>query len=80
MIPAQPREDIDFNICSVPADAVLTLNHVPNNTVRFHTADGTVVGTFDFNQVPATFTGDVDASAKIFVEAVINIFNARSII
>jgi len=47
----------------------------PANTVMFHDAKGQLIGTFDFSQSPATFTGDVDASAKLFVELVIATFN-----
>ena len=46
----------------------------PSYTVSFH-RDGKHIGTFDFNQSPATFTGDADDSAKIFVQAVIDQFN-----
>ena len=46
----------------------------PSYTVSFH-RDGKHIGTFDFNQSPATFTGDVDDSAQIFVQAVIDQFN-----
>ena len=68
----QPEEYIRFKVATLEATPVCSF--VPNRTVQFSTKDA-VVGTFDFNQVPATFTGDVDASAKLFVEAVLNIFN-----
>ena len=45
-------------------------DHKPDNTVRFY-LNGKEVACFDFGASPITFVGDVDASAKMFVDAVI---------
>jgi len=61
---------------SVPAGETLILTKsAPNYSVTFHNG-GVQVGAFDFNVTPSTFTGDVDESAKLFVEAVIKMFDA----
>ena len=48
----------------------------PSYTVSFH-RDGKHIGTFDFNQSPVTFTGDADASAKVFIDWVIQYFSGH---
>lgn len=45
----------------------------PNYTVQFF-AGKKEIGCFDFGKSPATFTGDVDESAKLFVEAVMRMW------
>ena len=52
------------------AASISLLPQKPDFTVRFH-CDGREVGCFDFGQAPATFEGDVDESARLFVEAVL---------
>ena len=47
------------------------------STVTFQGTNGEKVGTFDFSKAPCTFTGDVDASAKLFVDAVLLIWDDR---
>lgn len=44
-----------------------------DHTVRFF-AEGKEIGCFDFGKHPATFTGDADASAKLFVNAIIRMW------
>ena len=46
----------------------------PKHTLSFWTHAGEKVGEFDFDQAPATFDGNVDESARIFVEAVCRIW------
>lgn len=46
----------------------------PNYTMSFH-FDGEIIGTFDFNQTPVTFTGDADLSAKVFINWVVEYFD-----
>lgn len=48
-----------------------------DQSVRF-CASGKEIGCFDFGQSPATFTGDVDASAQMFVDAVIRMWPKQS--
>jgi hypothetical protein len=45
----------------------------PDYTVRFYKGKE-CAGTFDFGATPPTFTGDIDASARVFVDAVLQIF------
>ena len=51
-------------------------NHVSCN-ITFYSLDGKKVGEFNFDQSPATFVGDVDASAQIFVDMVIKLWGER---
>tara|TARA_R110000796_G_scaffold167313_3_gene284201 strand:+ start:5486 stop:5701 length:216 start_codon:yes stop_codon:yes gene_type:complete len=46
---------------------------IPPYAIGFHRGED-LIGMFDFSQSPATFKGDVDESARLFVEAVINQF------
>ena len=43
------------------------------HTIKF-LKNGVEVGCFDFGKSPPTFTGDADASAKLFVEQVLRWF------
>lgn len=45
--------------------------------IGFHGPDGDIIGKFDFNKTPATFTGDVDESARLFVDAVLRLWGAK---
>lgn len=54
-------------------DNVIRFN-LPENSyaaLRFINADGKEVGCFNFSKSPATFSGDVDESAKIFWDWII---------
>jgi hypothetical protein len=48
----------------------------PNHTLTFQ-KDGVAVGALDFNGPIMEFTGQADESAKIFIEALQSMFNAR---
>lgn len=50
---------------------LIQTNPVENRTVQFF-KDSVQVGCFDFGVSPVTFTGDVDESARIFVDYVIS--------
>lgn len=50
----------------------------PWQVLRF-IVEGKEVGCFDFGKHPITFNGDVDASAKIFVDNVIKMFPGRDL-
>tara|TARA_R110000772_G_scaffold246261_1_gene359922 strand:+ start:317 stop:532 length:216 start_codon:yes stop_codon:yes gene_type:complete len=59
---------------TAPLDKPFRTNEsIPPFTVGFHN-DEDQIGMFDFSKSPATFKGDVDESARLFVEAVINQF------
>jgi len=49
----------------------------PNYTIRFFTKDQKEVGNFDFNGDKLKFEGDVEESAKIFFDFLLNVFNER---
>ena len=53
--------------------SVKLVEFTPDYTVRFF-AGKKEIGCFDFGKSPARFTGDVDESAKLFVEAVIRMW------
>ncbi len=62
---------------SVPNGHMFTLSDVkPSYTFSFHNGDKTV-GTLDFNGPELRFTGDTDASAKIFVDMIADTFVGR---
>lgn len=67
-----PPELINEHYYAIESERILTVNK-PDYTVRFF-LHGEEVGCFDFGKSPATFTGDVDASAKLFVDTVLGIF------
>jgi hypothetical protein len=48
-----------------------------SHIVTFFNKEGGTIGVFDFETSPATFTGDVDESAQLFVNAVISAFESR---
>jgi hypothetical protein len=59
---------------TAPLDKPFETNEsIPPFTIRFHNGEDEI-GMFDFSQSPATFRGDVDESARLFVEAVITQF------
>ena len=49
-------------------------NWEPEHTVRFFSKDGEEIGEFDFSKSPATFKGNVDESAKLFVDGVLRMW------
>jgi hypothetical protein len=53
-----------------------TLNFKPNYSIYFHRGNEQV-GVLDFNGPEMTFSGDMDESAKLFLELVENAFKAR---
>ena len=53
-----------------------TLNFKPSCTITFHRGN-TQVGMLDFNGPEMTFSGDMDESAKLFLELVATSFKAR---
>lgn len=62
---------------SVPNGHMLTLSDVkPSYTFSLHNGDKTV-GTLDFNGPELRFTGDADASAKVFIDAIADTFVGR---
>ena len=48
----------------------------PDYSVGFF-RDGKQIGRFDFNQTPATFVGDVNECAQLFVNEVLRILDER---
>ena len=52
------------------------LNFKPNYSIYFHRGNEKV-GMLDFNGPEMTFSGDMDESAKLFLEVVENAFKAR---
>ncbi len=58
-------------------DCVLVGDTAPNHSVYFHSPDGNLVGTLDFNGAAMTFNGDAEESAKMFFDFVANLFEAR---
>lgn len=42
----------------------------PNHCVTFSNAEGVVIATLDFNTDKLIFTGDADAAAQIFIDAI----------
>ena len=49
----------------------------PNYTIRFFTKDQKEVGNFDFNGDKLKFEGDVEESAQVFIDFLLNAFNQR---
>ena len=68
MIDIVPEESLTVGPLTVAAPIL--------NRVSFHNGDK-LIGYFDFDARPATFSGDVDESAKLFVDAVLKIFDER---
>jgi len=63
----------NYKLKYYPAEfEILDIKH--DRTVRFFGADGKEIGCFDFGKSPATFTGDVDGSAKMFVDAILRMW------
>tara|TARA_R110000803_G_scaffold59101_9_gene117498 strand:+ start:1918 stop:2157 length:240 start_codon:yes stop_codon:yes gene_type:complete len=56
-----------------------TNESIPPFTIGFHHGEDQI-GMFDFSQSPATFKGDVDGSARLFVESVINQFGIATLL
>lgn len=52
------------------------LNFKPNYNIYFHRGNEKV-GVLDFNGPEMTFSGDIDESAKLFLEVIANSFKAR---
>lgn len=50
---------------------VLLKDFQPQNRIAFYGDGDKLVGEFDFSRSPVTFTGDADASARVFIDAVI---------
>ena len=57
-------------------EKLTTFNFKPNCSITFHSANRKV-GTLDFNGPEMTFSGDMDESAKLFLELVATSFKAR---
>lgn len=55
---------------NLPGECFTVVPPEPDFTFRF-TLHGKEIGRFDFGASPPTFTGDVDASARMFVDAVL---------
>ena len=49
----------------------------PNYTVHFHGPENKAVGTLDFNSNTMVFTGNAEESAKVFLDWVDRMFQAR---
>jgi hypothetical protein len=49
----------------------------PNYTVRFCNKEHKEVGNFDFNEDKLKFEGDMEESAKIFMNYLLYVFNQR---
>jgi len=62
---------IDGNQFIIPsATETLILDMKPIHTMTFHSTDGTVIGTLDFNGPSMKFEGSAEDSAKVFVNFV----------
>jgi hypothetical protein len=48
-----------------------------NQNICINDQDGKVIGKFIFDTLPCTFEGDVDASAKVFVDVVCGFITTR---
>lgn len=73
------NEEIDLKNVTVPLEKLSTLsigNINPSYTMMFH-RDGKLVGTLDFNGPQMKFYGDMEDSAKIFFEFVVESFKGR---
>jgi len=57
-------------------EKLTTFNFKPNCSITFHSANRKV-GTLDFNGPEMTFSGDMDESAKLFLELVATSFKTR---
>jgi hypothetical protein len=49
----------------------------PNHIVTFFNKEHKEVGKFDFNEDKLKFEGDVEESAKLFIDYLLNVFNER---
>jgi len=49
---------------------------MPHN-ITFHDKDGNTIGEFNFDKLPCTFKGNVDESAKMFVDVVSQFITQR---
>lgn len=67
-----------FTEQTVKLKTISPLEWKPYYTVRFY-ANGKEIGCFDFSKSPATFTGDIDESAKLFVDQVIRTWSMTQI-
>ena len=60
-----------------PSEPLITvINIKPNYNMTFH-RDGKQVGVLDFNGPEMTFSGDMDESAKLFLNWIANSFKGR---
>ena len=68
---------------AVPEGQHLSIGNIkPNYTITFHrntdtSGNGREVGKFDFNGPEMKFTGDVDESAKVFIDWIAHTFKGR---
>lgn len=58
------------NYCEMEQPGSRTVGALSPTYTLVFSRDGKEVGRLDFNQSPATFTGDADESAKVFFETV----------
>ena len=49
----------------------------PNHTIRLFNKEHKEVGNFDFNGDKLKFEGDVEESAQVFIDFLLNAFNQR---
>ena len=70
--PVQPGVDLTPSQWTLaPAEGFTFQAFKPPNRLSFRSDDNRIVGEFDFSKSPVTFTGDADASARVFIDAVI---------
>jgi len=60
-----------------PSPEALKLQDPLPHNITFHNKDGKVIGEFNFDKLPCTFKGDVDESAKVFVDVVSQLITQR---
>jgi hypothetical protein len=70
------KQDINWTECAVP-DKILSVGTIsPNYNISFHN-NGKEIGKLDFNGPAMVFTGDVEESAKVFVDWIAQSFAGR---
>jgi len=60
-----------------PSPEAITLQDPMPHNITFHDKDGNTIGEFSFDKLPCTFKGDVDESAKVFVDVVSQLITQR---
>jgi hypothetical protein len=70
------KQDINWTQATVPEKILSIGNTKPNYNIIFHN-NGQEIGKLDFNGPAMVFTGDVEESAKVFVDWIAQSFAGR---